>query len=311
MIFQNFINSIYKSVYFRWFRLKLKTTTLPGLKGKSIFHTGKFFFDSISDEDLHIKAGSLSYSFFLALFPAIILLFTSIAYLPIANLENKILEFSQFIIPRDVYNFLETTIHDIVKRQRTSLLSFSFISAIFFASNGMNTMMSAFAKYESDEDKRSWFHKRLRSIGLTLLVVLILILTLALTTSLNVIIGFIDNNTQIYDSWIKNITIGVKYLGIVFFTYLNFSSLYYVGSSKQANWHFFSLGSSVATLLFLMAIYGLNYYINNFNRYNELYGSIGTLLIVMLLFYVYSAVLIIGFELNSGIDKAKKVASDL
>ena len=95
----------------------------------------------------------------------------------------------------------------------------------------------------------------------------------------------------------------------MFLFYLAISSLYYFGPAKRKNWKFFSVGSSVATLLMLLASSVFAYYINNFSQYNAIYGSIGTIIIMMLYFQLTSFVLLLGFELNASVRKGGSLKS--
>ncbi len=287
----------------------LKRVTFPGSRGQSVFYVGKYFLRSMFDADLNLRASSLAFSFFLALFPAIIFLFTTIAYIPIDSLHDDILSYFKYLLPHNAYETMKSTIADILKRQRGDLLSFGFIAAIFFGSNGFLSMLSAFQKYTPRSFRRSWYMLRLRSIFLTILVALILVVSILLITYLNITLNWLNENDVLKGTYYGTIVQVIEYLSIFILFYLIISSLYYFGSQKNHRWSFFSPGGSVATFLSVLTTFSFAYYVNSFNSYNKLYGSIGTLIALMVLIYFNCIVVLIGFELNSSIDLAEEKAA--
>jgi len=283
---------------------KLKNVSFPGFKGKSIYQVGKFFVNGLFEEDLNLRASSLAFNFFIALFPLIIFLFTLIPYIPIDNLEDLITSFIQKFLPANAFSFLNETIQDIITNQHAGLLSFGFIAALYFASNGFASMLSAFDTGLESKMQRNWFDIRAKSSLLLFLVVSILLTTITLSIFFSYGIGYIDDHVDITDSITKFVLIAIEYLLTVSLIYFIFSSLYYFGSNKGTKWRFFSIGSTTATILSIISTYGFRLYVENFNSYNKLYGSVGTLLVVMILIYVNSFVVLIGFELNKSVDKA-------
>jgi membrane protein len=88
--------------------------------------------------------------------------------------------------------------------------------------------------------------------------------------------------------------------------FFTISFIYYLAPAKASKFRFISAGSTLATVLALGASIGFNFYVQNFSSYNALYGSIGTLLIVLVWIYFNSIILLIGFELNASIYSAGK-----
>lgn len=283
---------------------KLENVSLPGFKGKSIYQVGKFFIDGLFEEDLNLRASSLAFNFFIAIFPLIIFLFTLIPYIPIENLEGLITGFIQKFLPAKAFDFVNETITDIVTNQNAGLLSFGFIAALYFSSNGFASMLSAFDTGVESILQRNWFDIRLKSIILLFLVVSLLITTALLSITFNYGFNFLDGQVTINDSLTKFVLPAIEYILTISLVYFIFSSLYYFGSNKGSKWRFFSAGSTVATILSILSTWGFRVYVENFNSYNKLYGSVGTLLVLMILIYVNCFVVLIGFELNRSIDKA-------
>lgn len=284
---------------------RLKNVSLPGFHGKSIYHVSKFFFYGLFEEDLNLRASSLAFNFFIAIFPLIIFLFTLIPYVPIDNLDILITGFIQRLLPSNAFEFINETIQDILKNQNAGLLSFGFIAALYFSSNGFASLLAAFNSGIDSKMQRNWFDIRLKSILLLILVISLLVATIALSLSFNYSFSALENQIKIDENSSDFMLKIAEYTLTVFLVYFTFSSIYYFGSNKGSEWRFFSAGSTVATILSIISTYGFRLYVENFDSYNKLYGSVGTLLVLMILIYVNSFVILIGFELNRSIDKAK------
>ncbi|MGB0851160.1 MAG: YihY/virulence factor BrkB family protein [Bacteroidia bacterium] len=288
----------------RFLDRKLKNVSFPGFKGRSIYHVGKFFAKGLFQEDLNLRASSLAFNFFIAIFPLIIFLFTLIPYIPIENLEGLITGFIQKFLPANAFEFLNETIQDIVTTEHAGLLSFGFIAALYFASNGFASMISAFDSGLDAKMQRNWFDVRLKSTLLLILVVSILLTTISLSIFFTYGVDVVDNQVHMNDQIARFLLTAVEYILTVSLIYFIFSSLYYFGSNKGTEWRFFSIGSTLGTILSIITTYGFRLYVENFNSYNKLYGSVGTLLVLLILIYVNCFVVLIGFELNRSIDKA-------
>ncbi len=259
-----------------------------------------------------LRASSLAFNFFLALFPAIIFLFTVIAYIPSETFQDDLLIQIKRLLPANAFEVLLSTIDDILNNQNLSLLSVGFFLALFFSSNAFNTMMTAFDKYAAVSDRRSWYLARMRSIGLTILVAIIVLASVALITYITLTISWLKKQDVLNEQVNYYMLQLVQFASLYALLYFIYSALYYFGSSRVAEWNFFSVGSTLATILSLIASFGFTFYVNNFNSYNKLYGSIGTILVLMLFIYFNCIMLLVGFELNSSIDRAemKAIESD-
>jgi membrane protein len=281
----------------------------PGFQGASLFSVLQFFYKGIINPRFNLYAGSLSWNFFLAIFPALIFLFTLIAYIPGINLQKIILTQMDFILPNEAYKVIKVTVADIVKTQRSGLLSIGFLSAIYFASNGVFSMMLAFDSNfnEMEKKKSNFFKKRGKSIFITALITVLIIISLIVLISGNLLSAYVIHEKIINKSIVVffiNIFQLATLSALVFFI---MSSLYYFGPSSKIRWQFFSPGAIVATILSLVATYLFTSYVEDFNSYNKLYGSIGAVIVLMLLIYFNSLCILIGFELNKSISSVVKI----
>ncbi|HEX7367620.1 MAG TPA: YihY/virulence factor BrkB family protein [Pelobium sp.] len=293
--------------FYRTFIAWTKYIVLPGFSPLPLYTVAVFFFQEIQKDSLVNKASSLAYNFMMALFPSIIFLFTLIPYIPINNFQNQLMAIIALLLPENAYLAFESTLEDIVKNQNGKLLSLGFVLALFFATNGINTLMQAFNKSSLIVESRSFIKQRFVALNLTLLTAFSLITGVAVMVIGEFVITFIRNELHLKDGafWIYLIMIS-RWVIIIVVYFVTTSLLYRYGPANSKKWKFFSAGSSLATILAVLTSLGFTYYINNFGTYNKLYGSIGTLLVVMIWLYLNSLILLIGFELNASLDLSKR-----
>jgi len=278
---------------------------LPGFDKLPLYDVIVFFIKGVNKGAFTDRAQSIAFRFFIALFPAIIFVFTLIPYIPIHNLQDNILGVLQSAMPDSIFNIVNSTITDIVKRQHNGLLSIGFILALYFASNGIRGMIVSFNNTYHAVETRSIVYQYLIAFVLLFILVFVVIISVLLLIAgtwgikylavKGIINGSLDYYLLKYGKWILIIT-------IVFFA---ISFIYYLAPVKKERFRFISAGSTLATFLFALNTWGFNIYINNFSRYNVLYGSIGTFIVLLLWLYFNSFVLLLGFELNTSIIKAR------
>jgi membrane protein len=286
--------------------VKAKRITFPGFDGMPLYNVMVFFWRSIIDGALTTRASAISFSFFMALFPAIIFLFTLIPYIPIDNFQNELFLLIRDMVPETAFKAIEETVQNILTQQRGDLLSLGFFMALIFSTNGLASMMSAFDASLHTFERRTWMGQRI--IALVLLAILSVLITVAigLITSGQYFINYMVANGYLRDHFtIIALSVG-KWLVILFLFFISNSFLYYLAPAKKTKWRFISAGSTLSTILCVATFVGFSYYINHFGQYNKLYGSIGTLLVIMLLMYLISLILLVGFELNASIHEAVK-----
>jgi len=274
--------------------------------GVSYFTLIKIFIDELRDNNLVERANNVAFQFTLAIFPAIIFLFTLIPELPIDNLTGEVMSLLEETMPQSVYQEAESTIRDILSKSRGGLLSVGFIFALYFATNGTSALMTAFNKTYRTKDSRGFFKAKVIAIGLTFLLAFVLTASIVLLIVAQQIIIWLENVGIVNDNLEVYLFIGLRFLAIFFLFQIAISVIYYWAPAIHKRWHFFNPGSILATFLCLAVSFGFSFYINNFGTYNKLYGSIGALIAIMIWFSFLSLFLIIGLELNVTLDKAKE-----
>ncbi len=282
-----------------------KKIIIPGFKGLSIHQVSMFFYKGLIEGAITTRASSLAFNFFLAFFPSILVLFTLIPFVPIEGFQEQLFILIMDILPPSTYEATKSTVDNIINHEQGGLLSLTFILAVYFSTNGINAMISGFNSTFHHTDTRSWYQLRILSLTLTILLALLLILTI---TFLLFSKEFMDNLVSIgyLEQYSANIILYAKWFALIIVLFLSISLIYYYGPDYNSRINFISPGSISATLLSIITSIGFNYYISNFGQYNQLYGSIGTLLIILLWMYFNSIILLLGFELNASIVSAKQ-----
>ena len=283
-----------------------KKIVLPGFDGIPLYEVGDFFIKGLMRGSVSIRAGAFSYNFFMALFPAIIFLFTIIPYIPIAGFQDQLLQLMQDFFPKATYAAVEDTVFDIIKRPRGGLLSLGFVLALYFSTNGIHSLMIAFNQTFHSFETRTWIRVRITSIILVFILSFLLFIAIVLIMVGPIAIDFIADNLNIRDSFSYYLIITAKWLVTLSLLFFAYSFLYYFAPARKSRFRFISAGSTLATFLTILTSIGFNYYVNNFSQYNSLYGSIGTLIIIMLWIYFNAMIILIGFELNASIRHARE-----
>ncbi len=285
---------------------KAKKVTFPGFDGMALYDVMVFFWRSIVDGALSTRASAIAFSFFVALFPAIIFMFTLIPYIPIENFQIELFLLIKDMLPMNAFLAIESTIEDILTRQRGDLLSLGFFMALVFSTNGFASMMTAFDASLHSFERRTWLGQRLIAMLLLAILSFLITIAVALITYGQHLINYLAIHGYLKDQFIIYMLSIGKWIVILFLFFMAISFLYYLAPAKKTKWRFISAGGTLATVLSVITFIGFSYYINHFGQYNKLYGSIGTLLVIMLLMYLLSMILLVGFELNASIKEAVK-----
>ncbi len=268
---------------------------LPKFKGLTLYDLLKTYFFGIIEGTFSSRAGSIAFSFFMALFPFILFLLNLIPYLPIE--PYHFVEFIDDVLPKDTASFFMPVILDIIDNPRGGLLSFVFLLTIFLMSNGINAIFSSFEYSYHITINRSFFKQYFVASLVSIFLALLLLLTIVIIVFSEQFIWDLSKEEFLSNGvfWVETIR-SIIFIILVYFV---IAILYYFGIKKGKSIRFFSIGALVTTMLFVLTTYLFGVYITNFSNYNELYGSIGALLILMLYIWINSNLLLLGFELNA------------
>lgn len=289
--------------FVQWAVHKSKKIVLPGFEGLPLYDVLAFFFKEIGKNQLNDRAAAISFFFLLAIPPTCIFLFTLLPYIPLSNLEATLYTLVNDLTPnRNTYRLVRSILYDFLHTQRTGLLSFAFLLAIFYSSTAVLGILRSFNKNLPAFRKRSALQQRWMAIKLNCLLILLLIVSVCLVVAQSSLFSLMLNTFHLTNENVKFLISLARWLIIVLLFFTVISLIYTYGPAMKKRWKFISAGSTLATLLIIMFTLGFSYYVNNFGNYNRIYGSIGSIIVLMVWIYLNSLVLLVGFELNTSID---------
>ncbi len=281
-----------------------KKITLKSFEGLSLYDIIEMYLLGIVKGAFSYRASAIAFSFFMALFPFTLFILNLIPYIPIPNFQEDFLYFVSQNVPPTTYDAIQLIIYDILNNSYNSLLSSGFILSIFLMTNGVNAILGGFEMSEHITVSRGFFKQYFIALGISLGLALILIVTVVAIVFFEVLIQKIKQQGFIADE-ISLIEWG-RYVFVVLMIIMSTSLLYKYGTKETYNLRFISYGAIFTTVLFMISSYLFGVYVEKFARYNELYGSIGTLLVLMFYIWINCMVLLLGFELNATISKLKR-----
>lgn len=275
----------------------LKRVKFSFLEGYSLFDLIELYVVGIIKGAFSYRAGSIAFSFFMALFPFALFILNLIPYIPIDNFQADFLQFIENSVPPNTYEAIQSIILDIMNNSYKSLLSSGFLLSIFLMTNGVFAIIGGFESSYHITISRNIIRQYLVALALSLALSFVLIFSVAFYVILEVLIYRFAIGVN-WLVWLRNL-----YLLLV--VLLTTSILYKFGAKETKKVSFISIGSVFTTILYVLTSYGFGVYVLRFARYNELYGSIGTLLVVMFYLWINCMILLLGFELNLVIRKIK------
>ncbi len=281
-----------------------KSIKVPYGEGLTLYHLLELYITGIVKGDISYRAGAIAFSFFMSLFPFMLFLFNLIPFIPLQGFKEDFMLFVHDNVPPNTYDAIAGIIADIMTDKKPNLLSFGIVLAIFLMSNGMNAVLSGFQSSLHITIKRTYFRQYALAIMLSLVFSVILIFTVASIVILEYFIQKLTAQSWLEDDlWLLKL---VRYLILIMMILTTTSLMFKFAAKETKQAAFFSYGSIFSTVLFGLTSYLFGIYVSHFAKYNELYGSIGTLLVLMLYIWINCFILLLGFELNALIHKLKR-----
>lgn len=288
---------------------KSKHWYLPGFEGVPLYDVVRFFYRQVKTVGLTERAQAIAYNFIMAIPPSFLFLFTLIPNLPFIKKREIFKQLSLIIkdiIPAEGYNGAIITFIDktFFKAPVFGLLSFGLLLALFFASNAMMGLMRSFNKNYYGFERRVGLRNRWIAIRLTVLIFGLVLGCLVVLITQGAVLKWFGLKSGFWLSLIAYI----RWLVIVALIFYSVAFIYKFAPAVEKRWKLVSPGTILATVLCILASLGFSAFVNAFGRYNALYGSIGTIIVLMALIFINSLVLLIGFELNVSIKTLKSRA---
>ena len=286
-------------------RKKISEKSAPGLQGVTIGNVVSGVIKELKNDDLIIRASSMSFFFFIALFPTITFFFSLIPYLPVENYDLFLLNLLKNLLPEGVFEILETTISDIVSNQRRGVTALNFIMAFIFSSTGLTSMFKSFDKTSDFYKNRNFFQRQFVSLKVLSLLSFLLIVSISFVILGEKTIKEILIHYELFNYYTYWLIISAKYL-LVFFLFLNAIALiYYYAPAIKKKFKYFSIGAVFTTFSLIVLSNLLKIYFRLLSNFNHFYGSLGIIIVSMLFVYLSCIVLLLGFEINNSIAVEK------
>ncbi|MBC8321403.1 MAG: YihY/virulence factor BrkB family protein [Bacteroidetes bacterium] len=289
---------------------KLRIIVLPGFDGMPVYDVLVFFLRGLAKGVLNYRASAIAYNFFLALIPLILFLFTLIPYVTTSNFKNSLLDLMDELPPSNIFAMVESSLVEIISRPKTGLMSLGFLMAVYFATNGVDAILEGFNQSYHRIKTWPWWKQKFYAFLLMTVISFLGFVSMLFLTSGKLIITTL-NKYDIITGQVTIFLLGIiQWLIIVSILLLSVSILYYFGTrkDKKRRYKFVSAGSILSTGLFIVGGLVLKLYFENFSNYNLLYGSIGSLIILLVWLYFNALIILIGFELNMSIRRSKEKA---
>ena len=306
---QSVENRLDKIPIINWIVKLLKRVNLPGAEGFSFYDLLEMYVIGIFKGALTTRASAIAFSFFTAIFPFLLFIIILIPYIPFDNFKVDFLGFLDSFLPPQTSDFFNQNIFENINNRSTGgLLSTVFLVSMFLMANGVNAVFSGFENSYHQQLNRNFVKQYFYALVVAIILVILLILTVigfgyAQIYLIHPIVerfGSGDASKELF--WITQ----AKYFFFVLMIYMSMASLYYFGTKDGKLSSFFSVGALFTTFLILLSSYLFGLYIENFSTYNELYGSIGALLILLFYFWLNANIILLGHELNSSLQLLKK-----
>ncbi len=287
---------------------KSKVTSFPGFRGIPLYDVVMFFIAQVKTVGMSERASAISFNFVMAIPPALIFLFTLIPFIPIPKqFENELYSLIRDVIPGEKdHNNLISFLQEFINKPRNGLLSLGFILSMFFSSNAMMGIMRSFDQNYIGFKKRKGLLERGIALKITLILFLLVIVSVLLLIGREAVLKWVGIESET----VRYIILNGRWVVIVLLFFACISFIYRYAPAVHKKWRFINPGSILATFLMLLMTILFSWWVSRFGNYNQLYGSIGTVLILMILIFINSLVLLIGFELNVSISSLKKIADE-
>ncbi len=291
-----------------WVVKVLKKIRLPGFEGLSLYDLLEMYIIGILQGALTTRASAIAFSFFTAIFPFLLFIIVIIPYIPFENFQEEFLIFLDSFLPPQTSDFFnENIFENISQSNKGGLLSGVFLLSLLLMANGVSAVFSGFEHSYHDQLTRNVVKQYLFALGVSIILAILVIVTVGVLGYFEIYVmenlrdfGYIDSEQE------RTGIVLAKYGFFVIMIYLATATLYYFGTKEGRHSKFFSLGATMTTLLILLTSYLFGIYIENFSQYNELYGSIGALLILLFYLWLNANILLLGFELNVSLYKLKQ-----
>lgn len=271
---------------------------LEGVTARQFF--GELYQEA-NEDDIFNGAAALGFYLTLAIFPAMIFVMAVIPYLPIADVDEAIMDLLRQALPKSAAEMFATVVDEVTGEQRGGLLSLGFAGALWATSTGMYAVMQQLNITYDVNEKRSFIRARLTAVALSLLFAVLVLGGFSLIVLGGQIQDWLGARFGVSDA-LLTFFVAFRWVTIVFGLLLAFALIYYLAPCVRQRFVFITVGSCVGVTLLVLASVGFAWYAQNFGNYSATYGSIGAVIVLMLWLYIAGLAILIGSEINALIE---------
>ena len=283
----------------------LRLIIIPGFEGVPLYDVLVYFIRGFTKVNLVDRAAAVAFNVFLALFPMILFLFTLIPYLPLQGVTTNLLEALQEILPPGTYESVANTIKEIMSIEHGGLMSIGLLLAFYFSTSAVSSFFRGFNMGDKEFGQVSFIKEQLYSILVMIMFVALLLLSIVLMTMGQRLLSVFFVKIHFYNDFVIFLINLLRWLIAIFALIVAMSLLYHFGDPRSKKFKLFTPGTLLFTGLFIVGTLLFNFYISNISTYNVLYGSIGGLIIFVMWIYFNCILILVGYELNKSIAKAR------
>jgi len=281
----------------------------PGSDGKSIYSVIQLMADGFRNSVLAMRASALAFKFMMAAIPALILINTALPLLLPDESKSILLSIFGTFLPRQIFSSIAKPVSEAAAGFAGGVISITAVTTLYFAVNGIRASIVIFNNSYHIRENRP-LHKQ---FGIAFLLVLILMLLAVVAVPVfflnQAVIMWLRENNILSPFWSSGLVFVVKYTFFFLFITFILAAIYYLAPARKKRFHLFSPGTIMAAFLTVIASIGFDAFISGFTKYEEVYGGISALFILMLFLFILSMIFLIGFEINAalyyGISKEK------
>lgn len=269
--------------------------------GKSWKQFSKDLINEVVEDDVSNGAATLAFYLMLAIFPAMIVLLTTLPYLPVPNLQQAIMDFMVQALPPEAAKLLQGTVTSVVSDRHGGLLAFGVLVALWSASSGVYAVMQQLTVTYDVKDARSYFKSRTVAFFLTLAFGALIITAFAFVVFGGVAQDWLSGRF----SWGLPLRVTfelIRWAIILIGLLAAFALMYYFGPDVDQDFRFITPGSVLGVILLSAAAVGFRVYVENFANYSAVYGSLGAVIVLLFWLYLLGWVILLGSELNALIE---------
>lgn len=276
----------------------------PGCHGFSLFSIVNFVIEGTQKGKLLTRASAISFKILLAMAPTLILIFTLIPYIPVENFQSDLIASIEQLLPATTFKLVDGTLTNLIEYKHDTFLSISFFLGLYYASNSIMAIFEGFSSSYHVQQRLNPFRSRLVALSLVFFLPLFIVPPFLVITFSGTVLSYLLEHGVLKQGFELFLVLISKWLTVLIFFNLAISVIYYFGNPKRKPYRFFTPGSIIATIAFIAVSQGFAYYVNNFGNYNKFYGSLGTIIVLLVWIEFNSIILLVGYELNASIQKA-------